>query len=85
MTLSDEEWQEKAEQGLKELIEGATVTKEQIDKDGCAHTLKAKLPPNIDAIKFTLKNRSKGKWADKTETTITQVNVNLSRPRPTIR
>ena len=32
MTLSDEEWQEKAEQGLKELIEGATVTKEQIDK-----------------------------------------------------
>ena len=27
MTLSDEEWQEKAEQGLKELIEGATVTK----------------------------------------------------------
>lgn len=78
MTLSDEEWQEKAEQGLKELIEGAIVTKEQIDKDGCVHTLEAKLPPNIDAIKFTLKNRSKGKWADKTETTITQVNVNLN-------
>ena len=38
MTLSDEEWQEKAEQGLKELIEGATVTKEQIDKDGCIPT-----------------------------------------------
>ena len=66
MTLSDEEWQEKAEQGLKELIEGATVTKEQIDKDGYVHTLEAKLPPNIDAIKCTHKNRSKGKWADKT-------------------
>lgn len=78
MTISDDEWTQKAEQGLMELIEGATVTKEQMDKDGCVHTLEAKLPPNIDAVKFALKNRSKGKWADKTETTITQVNVNLN-------
>lgn len=76
--MRDEEWVEKAEEGLKQLIEGAEVTTEKLDKDGCPHTLTAKLPPNIDAIKFALKNRSKGKWADKTEVTHTQINVNLT-------
>lgn len=78
MTISDNEWQEQAEKSLMELVKGAEVTKEQLDKDGCPHTLTAQLPPNMDAVKFVLKNRSKGKWADKTETTHTQINVNLN-------
>ena len=75
---SDEQWLKHAEDKLWEMIEGAEVIQEKLDKDGCVHELRAKLPPNVDAIKFALKNRSKGKWADKTETTITQVNVNLN-------
>lgn len=76
--MNDKEWQDLAEEGLLELIKGAKVTKEHIDKDGYIHELNAKLPPNIDAIKFALKNRSNGKWADKTEITHTQVNLNLT-------
>lgn len=75
---SDEEWTNHAEDKLWEMIEGAEVTQEKLDKDGVVHELRAKLPPNIDAIKFALKNRSKGRWADKTEITNTQINVNLT-------
>lgn len=74
----DKDWQEHAENKLWELIEGAEVVTEKVDKDGCVHELRSKLPPNADAIKFALKNRSKGRWADKTEVTHTQINVNLS-------
>lgn len=74
----DKDWQEHAENKLWELIEGAEVITEKVDKDGCIHELRSKLPPNADAIKFALKNRSKGKWADKTEVTHTQLNVNLT-------
>lgn len=76
--MDDKEWTELAEQGLEQLISGAEVSKEVMDKDGCVHTLTAKMPPNVDAIKFALKNRSKGKWADKTEVTHTQINVSLN-------
>lgn len=76
--MQDKDWQKLAEDGLEELIKGATVTNEKLDKDGDIHTLTSKLPPNIDAIKFALKNRSNGKWADKVEITATQVNINLS-------
>ena len=76
--MDDKEWQSIAEEGLQKLIEGVEVTHEKMDKDGCVHELKAKLPPNIEAIKFALKNKSNGKWADKTEITHTQVNINLS-------
>ena len=75
---SDEEWLNHAEGKLWELVDGVEVTREQVDKDGTIHTLRSKLPPNVDAIKFALKNRSKGKWADKTEVTNTQINVNLT-------
>ena len=75
---SDDEWLNHAEQKLWELVDGVEVTREQVDKDGCIHELRSKLPPNVDAIKFALKNRSKGKWADKTEVTNTQINVNLT-------
>lgn len=78
MTMSDEEWQDLAEQNLKRLVEGVEVTTEKMDKDGCIHELRTVLPPNVDAVKFALKNRSKGKWTDKTEVTHTQINVNLS-------
>lgn len=76
--MNDKEWQDLAENGLKRLIEGVEVTTEKIDKDGCIHELRSVLPPNVDAIKFALKNRSKGKWTDKTEVTHTQVNLNLT-------
>lgn len=76
--MSDEQWQEHAENKLWEMIDGAEVVTEKMDKDGCVHELHAKLPPNVDAIKFALKNRSKGRWADKTEVTHTQINVNLT-------
>lgn len=75
---SDEQWVEFAEDKLWEMIDGAEVVQEKLDKEGCVHELRAKLPPNVDAIKFALKNRSKGKWADKTEITNTQINVNLT-------
>lgn len=75
---TDDQWLEHAENKLWEVIEGAEVTQEKLDKDGVVHELRSKLPPNIDAIKFALKNRSKGKWADKTEVTNTQINVNLT-------
>lgn len=74
----DEQWQKHAEQKLWELVDGAEVVNERMDKDGCIHELRSKLPPNADAVKFVLKNRSKGKWADKTEVTHTQINVNLT-------
>lgn len=76
--MNDKDWQDLAEDGLKRLIEGVEVTTEKMDKDGCVHELRSVLPPNVDAIKFALKNRSKGKWADKTEVTHTQVNLNLT-------
>ena len=76
--MNDKEWQELAEKSLKRLVEGVEVTTEKLDKDGCVHELRTVLPPNIDAVKFALKNRSKGKWADKTEVTHTQINVNLT-------
>lgn len=75
---SDEDWQRHAEQKLWELIDGAETITEKVDKDGQIHQLRAKLPPNTDAVKFALKNRTKGKWADKTEVTSTQINVNLT-------
>ena len=75
---TDEQWIEHAENKLWEMIDGAEITQEKLDKDGCVHELRSKLPPNVDAIKFALKNRSKGKWADKTEVTNTQINVNLT-------
>lgn len=76
--MNDKDWQDLAEDSLKRLIEGVEVTTEKMDKDGCVHELRSVLPPNVDAIKFALKNRSKGKWADKTEVTHTQVNLNLT-------
>ena len=60
---SDEQWIKHAEDKLWEMIEGAEVTQEKLDKDGCVHELRSKLPPNVDAIKFALKNRSKGNEA----------------------
>ena len=56
---------------------GAALGK-KLDKEGNEHTLKAKMPPNVDAVKFILKNRGKGKWADKIETTTTNINISLS-------
>lgn len=78
MAYSDEQWQQHAENKLWEMIDGVEVVTEKLDKDGVPHELRSKLPPNVDAIKFALKNRSKGKWADKTEVTHTQINVNLT-------
>jgi len=51
---------------------------EKVDKDGVVHELRYKLPPNLDANKFILKNKSGGKWADKVEITSTQINLNLT-------
>ena len=76
--MEDKDWQQIAEEGLQQLIEGAVTFSEKLDKDGCIHQLKRKQAPNIDAIKFALKNRSGGKWADKTEVSHMQVNLNLS-------
>lgn len=75
---SEEDWQYMAEAQLWQLAEGAEVMTEKVDKDGCVHELRSKLPPNMDAVKFILKNKSKGKWADKTEITNTQINFNLT-------
>ena len=75
---SDDDWTRQAEENLFELANGAKGEMEKLDKDGHVHNLKYKLPPNLDANKFILKNRSKGKWADKIEVTHTQVNVNLT-------
>lgn len=75
---SDKDWQAHAEQALWQLVDGAESTIEKLDKDGCVHTLTSKAAPNIDAVKFALKNKSKGEWADKTEVTHTQVNLNLN-------
>lgn len=76
--MNDEQWQDLAEQNLKRLVEGVEVTTEKLDKDGQIHELRSVMPPNVDAVKFVLKNRSKGKWADKTEVTHTQVNISLT-------
>lgn len=78
MPKNDNEWQDHAEQKLWELVEGATVTTEKLDKDGNIHQLTSTLPPNVDAIKFVLKNRSKGKWTDKIEVAHTQLTLNLT-------
>lgn len=75
---NDNEWLQHAEDKLWELADGAEVTTQKLDKDGVEHTLTAKMPPNVDAVKFILKNRGKGKWADKIETTTTNININLS-------
>lgn len=75
---SDNEWLQHAEDKLWELADGAEVTTQKVDKEGNVHTLDAKLPPNVDAVKFILKNRGKGKWADKIETTTTNINISLS-------
>lgn len=74
----DDYWRDIAEDGLEQLILGATVTTEKMDNQGCIHELHQKLPPNIDAIKFALKNRSQGKWSDKIEVSTTQVTFNLT-------
>lgn len=76
--LKDEDWVKKAEQNILDLAEGAEGEQEKLDKEGTVHNLRYKLPPNLDANKFILKNKSKGKWADKTEITSTQINVNLT-------
>lgn len=75
---SDNDWLQHAEDKLWELADGAEITTQKVDKDGNEHTLKAKMPPNVDAVKFILKNRGKGKWADKIETTTTNINISLS-------
>lgn len=77
-TFGDDEWAQRAERNLYEIANGAEGEQEKIDKEGNVHNLHYKLPPNLDANKFILKNRSKGKWADKTEITSTQINVNLT-------
>lgn len=77
-TFGDEDWTKRAEQNLYELANGAEGEMEKLDKEGNVHNLHYKLPPNMEANKFILKNRSKGKWADKTEITSTQINVNLT-------
>lgn len=76
--MSDDEWTEKAEQNLYEIANGAEGMAEKLDKEGNIHELNYKLPPNLDANKFILKNKSKGKWADKIEVTATQININLT-------
>ena len=77
-TFDDDDWTKRAEQNLYELANGAEGEQEKLDKEGNVHNLHYKLPPNMEANKFILKNRSKGKWADKTEITSTQINVNLT-------
>lgn len=77
-TFGDDDWTKRAEQNLYELANGAEGEMEKLDKEGNVHNLHYKLPPNMEANKFILKNRSKGKWADKTEITSTQINVNLT-------
>lgn len=76
--FSDKDWTNAAEQNLWDIANGAEGIQEKLDKDGCIHELRYKLPPNLDANKFILKNKSKGKWADKIETTSTQININLT-------
>jgi len=76
--LQDNDWTQKAEQNLWEIANGANGEQEKIDKDGNVYNLKYKLPPNLDANKFILKNKSKGKWVDKVEISTTQINVNLT-------
>lgn len=77
-TFGDDDWSKRAEKNLYEIANGAEGEQEKLDKEGNVHNLRYKLPPNLDANKFILKNRSKGKWADKTEITSTQINVNLT-------
>lgn len=76
--LQDDDWTKKAEQNLWEIANGAFGEQEKLDKEGEVHNLRYKLPPNLDANKFILKNKSKGKWVDKIETTSTQININLT-------
>lgn len=77
-TFGDDDWMKQAEINLHALANGAEGEMEKLDKEGNVHNLRYKLPPNLDANKFILKNRSKGKWADKTEITVTQTNINLT-------
>jgi len=76
--LNDDDWLRQAEQNLYEIANGAEGMAEKVDKDGVVHELRYKLPPNLDANKFILKNKSGGKWADKVEITSTQINLNLT-------
>ena len=78
MGREDKDWVEQAEENLWDLANGAEGMAEKLDKDGVVHELNYRLPPNLEANKFILKNKSKGKWADKTEITSTQINVNLT-------
>ena len=77
-TFGGDEWAKQAERNLYEIANGAEGEQEKLDKEGNIHNLHYKLPPNLDANKFILTNRSKGKWTDKTEITSTQINVNLT-------
>lgn len=77
-TMHDSEWSNQAERNLLEIANGATGEMEKLDKEGVVHNLRYRLPPNLDANKFILKNKSKGKWADKIETTSTQINISLT-------
>ena len=76
--LTSEEWSDAAEQNLYDIANGAEGMQQKLDKEGNIHDLRFKLPPNLDANKFILKNKSKGKWADKIETTSTQINISLT-------
>jgi hypothetical protein len=75
---NDEEWVKQAEENLWELANGAEGVQEKLDKDGCPHMLTYRLPPNLEANKYILNNKAKGKWADKLQVTSTQVNINLT-------
>jgi hypothetical protein len=76
--LGDDDWLRQAEQNLYDIANGAEGMAEKLDKEGFVHELRYKLPPNLDANKFILKNKSGGKWADKVEITSTQINLNLT-------
>lgn len=76
--LTPDEWTKIAEENILEIANGAEGMAEKLDKDGHVHELHYKLPPNADMNKFIAKNMSKGKWADKIETTATQININLT-------
>lgn len=76
--LSPEEWTKIAEKNILDIANGAEGEQEKLDKEGNVHNLHFKLPPNFEANKFIAKNMSKGKWADKTEVTVTQTNLNLT-------
>lgn len=85
MKRSDKDWQDHAEQKLWELVDGAEVETEKMDKDGKFYTLRSKLPPNIEAVKFALKNRAKNDWVEKTESVAASININLTASMDEVR